>query len=129
MELLENKTLIMGFGHRVYRTSDPRNEVIKAWARKLAEAAGDRVLYPISERVEEVMWREKKLFPNLDFYSATAYHHIGIPTSMFTPIFVLSRVTGWCAHVFEQRADNKLIRPDADYIGPPPRPMIPIDER
>ncbi len=129
MDKLASKSLIMGFGHRVYTVSDPRSDVIKSWAKKLAEANGDSVLYPVSERIEEVMWREKKLFPNLDFYSASAYHFLGIPTEMFTPIFVLSRVTGWAAHVFEQRANNRLIRPGADYIGPDQRAFVSIEDR
>jgi 2-methylcitrate synthase len=128
-KMLQEKTLIMGFGHRVYTVSDPRNEVIKRWSAKLAQTVGDKRLYPISERIEQVMWQEKKLFPNLDFYSATAYHFMGIPTPMFTALFVLSRVTGWAAHVFEQRADNRLIRPDAEYIGPDDREFVLIDHR
>lgn len=129
MEMLTNKSLIMGFGHRVYTVSDPRNEIIKVWAQKLGQSVGDTVLYPVSERIADVMWREKKLFPNLDFFSASAYHFLGIPTPLFTPIFVLSRITGWAAHVFEQRADNKLIRPGAEYIGPEPRSYVEISQR
>ncbi|HET6250014.1 MAG TPA: 2-methylcitrate synthase [Tepidisphaeraceae bacterium] len=125
-QMLANKALIMGFGHRVYRTSDPRSEVIKKWAKQLSDEAGDRWLYPVSERIEKVMWDEKKLFPNLDFYSAAVYHFMGIPTPMFTPLFVVSRVTGWAAHVFEQRGDNRLIRPTADYVGPAPRAFVPM---
>jgi 2-methylcitrate synthase len=119
----------MGFGHRVYKISDPRSDVIKSWSKQLADAHGDTRLFPVSERIEQVMRREKKLFPNLDFYSATAYHFCGIPTVMFTPLFVVSRITGWAAHIMEQRADNRLIRPNADYIGPEPRPFIPIGRR
>ena len=118
MKKLAAKEKIMGFGNRVYTVSDPRSDVIKGWAKKLSEEKGDKILFQVSERIEEVLWREKKLFPNLDFYSASAYHLTGIPTSLFTPIFVLSRVTGWAAHVFEQRSNNRLIRPGADYIGP-----------
>lgn len=129
MEMLANKSLIMGFGHRVYTISDPRSDVIKGWSHKLAEANGDKVLYPVSERIEEIMWREKKLFPNLDFYSASVYHFLGIPTEMFTPIFVLSRVSGWSAHVFEQRSNNRLIRPGADYIGPGQLEFVAIESR
>ena len=129
MEKLSSKSLIMGFGHRVYTVSDPRSDVIKAWSKQLSEAAGDEVLYPVSERIEQVMWREKKLFPNLDFYSASVYHFLGIPTPMFTPIFVLSRVAGWTAHVFEQRSNNRLIRPGADYIGPDQQEFVAIGDR
>jgi 2-methylcitrate synthase len=129
MEMLANKTLIMGFGHRVYTISDPRSDVIKAWAKRLSDECGDTVLYPVSERIEAVMWREKKLFPNLDFYSASAYHFLGIATELFTPIFVLSRITGWAAHVFEQRSNNRLIRPGADYIGPDDQEFVVIEKR
>jgi 2-methylcitrate synthase len=129
LDLIAAKKLIMGFGHRVYKISDPRSNIIKAWAQKLARAHGDERLYPVSERIEQVMRREKKLFPNLDFYSASAYHLCGIPTPMFTPLFVVSRITGWAAHIIEQRADNRLIRPNADYIGPDPRPYIPLENR
>ncbi|WP_444931254.1 2-methylcitrate synthase [Microbulbifer sp. SSSA002] len=127
--MLERKEKIMGFGHAVYRESDPRNEIIKGWSEKLAEDVGDTVLYPVSVRCEEVMWREKKLFCNADFFHASAYHFMGIPTKLFTPIFVMSRVTGWAAHVFEQRADNRIIRPSAEYVGVEPRTVTPIAER
>ncbi|WP_299947678.1 2-methylcitrate synthase [uncultured Microbulbifer sp.] len=127
--MLERKEKIMGFGHAIYRESDPRNAIIKAWSEKLAEDVGDTVLYPVSVRCEEVMWREKKLFCNADFFHASAYHFMGIPTILFTPIFVMSRVTGWAAHVFEQRADNRIIRPSAEYVGVEPRKVTPIAER
>lgn len=127
--MLERKELIMGFGHRVYTTSDPRNSVNKKMSRALAEERGDLSLYEISEAVESVMREEKKLFANADFYAATVYHFMGIPTYLFTPIFVCSRVSGWAAHVMEQRADNRLIRPAADYVGPPLQKFVPIDKR
>lgn len=129
MGMLARKDKIMGFGHAVYSTSDPRNGLIKQWSEKLSKDVGDTVLYPVSERVEAVMWREKKLFCNADFFHASAYHFMGIPTKLFTPIFVCSRLTGWAAHVFEQRANNRIIRPSADYNGPEPRPVTPIEER
>lgn len=118
LELLNRKELLMGFGHRVYTTHDPRSAIIKEWARKLAQEAPDGYLFPVAERIEAVMQREKKLFPNLDFYSALAYHFIHIPVHFFTPLFVMSRVAGWSAHLLEQRAHNKLIRPLSHYIGP-----------
>jgi 2-methylcitrate synthase len=127
--MLARKDKIMGFGHAIYRTSDPRNVIIKAWAKKLADEAGDKVLYPVSEAIEKLMWDEKKLFANADFFHASTYHFMGIPTRLFTPIFVCSRVTGWTAHVMEQRSNNRIIRPSADYAGPAARPYVPIDKR
>jgi len=127
--MLSRKELIMGFGHAIYRESDPRNVIIKERSGKLADEVGDTVLYPVSERIEQVMWREKKLFPNADFFHASAYHFMGIPTMLFTPIFVMSRVTGWTAHVIEQRAKNRIIRPSADYVGPESAEWVPIDQR
>ncbi|WP_086932151.1 bifunctional 2-methylcitrate synthase/citrate synthase [Agarilytica rhodophyticola] len=129
MGMLERKEKIMGFGHAVYRTSDPRNEIIKQWSKKLAEQQGDSTLYDVSLRCEEVMWREKKLFCNADFFHASAYHFMGIPTKLFTPIFVMSRLTGWAAHVFEQRENNRIIRPSAEYIGEQPRTVVAIENR
>jgi 2-methylcitrate synthase len=126
---LARKEKIMGFGHAVYTKSDPRNVAIKGWSRRLAQDAGDDRLFPVSEAIEQVMREEKKLFPNLDFYSASNYHLMGIPTPLFTPIFVCSRITGWAAHLMEQRADNRLIRPNAEYIGPPARAFTPIGQR
>jgi 2-methylcitrate synthase len=121
---LQRKDKIMGFGHAVYRNSDPRNVVIKQWAKRLADDVGDYRLYAISEAIEQTMWEQKALFPNLDFYSASTYHFMGIDTPLFTPIFVMSRVSGWAAHIMEQRANNRLIRPSAEYTGAEPRPFI-----
>ena len=129
MGMLERKEKIMGFGHAIYSDSDPRNEIIKQWSEKLAADVGDDVLYPVSVRCEEVMWREKKLFCNADFFHASAYNFMGIPTPLFTPIFVMSRLTGWAAHVMEQRADNRIIRPSAEYTGEELRPVPAISER
>jgi 2-methylcitrate synthase len=127
--MLERKDLIMGFGHRVYTTSDPRNTVNKKMSKALADDIGNTVLYPVSEAVEKVMWDEKKLFANADFFAASVYHFMGIPTYLFTPIFVCSRITGWAAHIMEQRSDNKLIRPAANYIGPDLQEWVAIEER
>lgn len=129
LAMLERKDLIMGFGHAIYRTSDPRNAIIKAWASKLAEENGDSTLYDISCVIADTMWQTKELFPNADFFHASAYNYMGIPTKIFTPIFVMSRLTGWAAHVMEQRSNNRLIRPSADYIGPDIRPFQPLDQR
>ena len=128
-EMLKRKERIMGFGHRVYTTSDPRNSVNKKMSKTLAEEIGDERLYAVSEAVEKVMWDEKKLFANADFFAASVYHFLGIPTYLFTPIFVCSRITGWSAHIMEQRANNKLIRPAADYTGPGLQKWVPIEER
>ncbi len=129
MDLLARKEKIMGFGHRVYRDCDPRSPIIQQWAKRLADEVGDTRLYPVSERIEAVLRREKKLFPNLDFYSASAFHFLGIPTLFFTPLFVFSRTVGWAAHILEQRSENRLIRPTADYIGPEPRSFVPLVAR
>jgi len=129
LDLLKHKALIMGFGHRVYKTADPRTAPIKELATKLATTAADQKLLTIAARLEAVMWREKQLFPNLDFYSALAYRFCGIPTPMFTPIFVIARTSGWSAHVAEQREHNRLIRPTAEYTGPQPRAYVPLAQR
>jgi 2-methylcitrate synthase len=128
-QMLATKAKIMGFGHRVYKISDPRSDIIKEWSKKLSKNTKDAYFYTISEVIETLMWNEKKLFPNLDFYSATAYHFCGIPTSLFTPLFVMSRLSGWSAHIIEQRQNNRLIRPEGNYTGPAPREYIAIGER
>jgi len=127
--MLANKDKIMGFGHAIYRERDPRNDIIKKWSKLLSDEVGDTHLYAVSERCEAVMWREKKLFCNADFFHASAYRFMGIPTKLFTPIFVCSRVTGWASHVMEQRANNRIIRPSADYIGPEKATWVDIAER
>lgn len=130
LQSLKNKEKIMGFGHRVYKHSDPRSDVIKVWAKKLADMSeeGQRQ-FAVAERMEDVMRREKKLFPNLDFYSAIVYNRCGIPTPLFTPLFVMARVTGWSAHIMEQRASNRIIRPTSEYTGPAPREIVPLAQR
>lgn len=129
MEMLVEKKLIMGFGHRVYTTADPRSPIIKWWAEKLSHNDNDGYLFPIAERIERVMWDQKKLFPNLDFYSALAYRFSQIPTHVFTPLFVMSRIAGWSAHLLEQREHNKLIRPASHYVGPQKRNWLYISDR
>lgn len=127
--MLERKEKIMGFGHAIYRESDPRNVIIKRWSEKLAQENGNTSLYDISVACEEFMWDSKKLFCNADFFHASTYNYMGIPTKLFTPIFVCSRLTGWAAHIMEQRSNNRIIRPSADYIGSEPRKVIGISER
>jgi len=128
--MLARKEKVMGFGHAVYREADPRSPLIKEWSRRLAEENGDPAgHFAVSEAIQEVMWEEKRLFDNLDFFCASTYRFLGIPTPLFTPLFVCSRITGWSAHIMEQRANNRLIRPSAAYTGPPDRPFVPLDQR